>query len=167
MSVPFGEVLTQEPVGVFVRASLPWGLGVTEADVDAGVDRELGVLSHLFALIPGQRLPEMIREALHGLCQGATDGFGGVAVGQREQHHVAGPAFHQGPGSRSGGFPSTSRLPNDRALRGLRSRRDAAESSPCPGSDLWLRRDALEDVRWLDQYANNATTLHPAHLCLG
>ena len=50
----FGEVLAEEPVGVFVGASLPRGLGVTEVDVDSGVDTELGVLGHFFALIPGE-----------------------------------------------------------------------------------------------------------------
>ncbi len=39
----FGEVLTQEPIGVLVGSSLPRRLGVTDLDVDAGVDTELDV----------------------------------------------------------------------------------------------------------------------------
>ncbi len=38
---------------------LPWTLGITEEHLDSGVDEELGVLGHLFALIPGHRLPEV------------------------------------------------------------------------------------------------------------
>jgi hypothetical protein len=45
---------------------LPWRLRVTEVDLDAGIDCELCVLGHLFALIPCQRLPEMVGEALDG-----------------------------------------------------------------------------------------------------
>ncbi len=54
MSVPFGEVLAEESVGVLIGASLPRRLGIAEVDVDSGVDAELDVLGHLFALIPGQ-----------------------------------------------------------------------------------------------------------------
>ena len=32
----FGEVLAQEPVGVFVRAALPWTVRVGEVDRDTG-----------------------------------------------------------------------------------------------------------------------------------
>jgi len=48
---PFGKVLTEESVGVFVRPSLPRALGIAEVDVDIGVNTELGVLGHLCALI--------------------------------------------------------------------------------------------------------------------
>jgi hypothetical protein len=47
-----------------VRSALPRGFGVAEVDLDSGVDSELGVFGHLFALVPGQRLPEMIRKPL-------------------------------------------------------------------------------------------------------
>ena len=60
----FGEVLAEEPVGVLVGSSLPRGFGVTEVDLDTGVDGELGVSCHLFALIPRQRLPQMLGELL-------------------------------------------------------------------------------------------------------
>ncbi len=64
------------------------GVRVTEVDLDPGVDGELGVLGHLFALIPGQRLPQVFGETLYGRCQGDPDSFGGVAIGEGEQHHV-------------------------------------------------------------------------------
>jgi len=54
------------------------------------------VLGHLFALIPRQRLPQMLWKLLHGVGEGDPDGFSGVAVGEGKQHDVAGPAFHQG-----------------------------------------------------------------------
>ena len=50
-----GEVLAQEPVGVLVRAALPWAVRVGEVDREAGVDPELGVLGQLRAAVPGQR----------------------------------------------------------------------------------------------------------------
>ena len=55
----------------------------------------LGVLGHLFALIPRQSLEEMVRESLHGGGQWNPNGFGGAPVREREQHHAAGPAFNE------------------------------------------------------------------------
>ena len=48
-----GHVLAQEPIGVLVRTSLPGAVGVAEVDRDAGVDREVDMAVHLFALVPG------------------------------------------------------------------------------------------------------------------
>ena len=48
----FREVLAYQPVGVLVRSSLPRRFRVTEIQLDTGINSELGVLSHLFALIP-------------------------------------------------------------------------------------------------------------------
>jgi hypothetical protein len=45
-----GEVLAEQPVA----ATLPGATRITEGHLDAGVDRELGVLGYLLALIPGQ-----------------------------------------------------------------------------------------------------------------
>ena len=42
----FGEVLTQEAVGVLVRAALPGRSGVTEVHVDIGGDSEGFMLCH-------------------------------------------------------------------------------------------------------------------------
>jgi len=41
----FGEILAQQPVGVFVRAALPGAVRVTEVDGQTSVDTQLGVLS--------------------------------------------------------------------------------------------------------------------------
>jgi hypothetical protein len=48
-----GQVLAEQAVGVLVGAALPRAARVTEVDLDAGVDGELGVLGHLPAVIPG------------------------------------------------------------------------------------------------------------------
>ena len=51
---PFGEVLAQQAVGVFVRSPLPRTTGVAEEYVQPAVDSQSGVLGHLGALVPGQ-----------------------------------------------------------------------------------------------------------------
>jgi hypothetical protein len=50
-----GQVLAEQAVGVLVGAALPGAARVTELDLDTGVNRELQVLGHLLAVIPGQR----------------------------------------------------------------------------------------------------------------
>jgi hypothetical protein len=50
----FRELLAQKPVGVLVAAALPWALGVAEADLETGIDAQLGVVGHLGALVSGQ-----------------------------------------------------------------------------------------------------------------
>jgi len=49
-----GKVLAQQAVGILVRAALPGAVRVAEVDMDPGVDPQMGVLSHLRALVPGQ-----------------------------------------------------------------------------------------------------------------
>src|SRR3954447_10492398 len=49
-----GKVLAQQPVGVFVRPTLPGAAGITEVDLQAAVEPQLDVLGHLDALIPRQ-----------------------------------------------------------------------------------------------------------------
>src|ERR687892_272493 len=52
------QILTQEADSVLGRPALPWRSGIAEVDLDTVVDREAGVLRHLFALVPGQRLTQ-------------------------------------------------------------------------------------------------------------
>ena len=103
----FGEVLTQRSVGVLIGSTLPRRLWVTEIDLDAGVDAELDVLGHFSALIPCQRLPQVLGEPLNRFGQGDPDGLGGVAVREREQHHITGPTFHQSSNGGLAGFGGT------------------------------------------------------------
>src|ERR1700677_3632776 len=58
----FREVLAKQAVGVLVRASLPWALRVTEIHLQPAVDRELSVLCHLGALVPGERATQLLWE---------------------------------------------------------------------------------------------------------
>src|ERR1700731_5232147 len=53
-----GEVLSQQPVGVFVGASLPGALRITEEDFHLGGHREALVFGHLQPSVPGQRAPQ-------------------------------------------------------------------------------------------------------------
>src|SRR3954447_15173309 len=55
-----GKVLAQQAVGILVRAALPGAVRVAEVDLDPGVDPQMCVLSYLRALIPGQRLPQLL-----------------------------------------------------------------------------------------------------------
>jgi hypothetical protein len=73
-------------------------------DLDSGVDGELGVFGHLFALIPGKGLPQMIGEPLDHLGESGPRRLGGVTVGETEQHYTPKPPFHQGA---DGGHPLT------------------------------------------------------------
>jgi len=51
---PFREVLSQQPVRVFVAAALPRALWITEVDFHIRGHREALVLGHLQATVPGQ-----------------------------------------------------------------------------------------------------------------
>src|SRR6202522_3982508 len=59
-SVPRGEILAQQPVGVLVGGALPGAAWITEIDLKAGVESELDVLGHLDPLVPGQRPPQLV-----------------------------------------------------------------------------------------------------------
>ena len=56
------EVLSQQPVRVFVRASLPKALRITEVHFHIRGHREALVLGHLQPTVPGQRAPQCRRE---------------------------------------------------------------------------------------------------------
>ena len=58
------EVLAQQAVRVFIRASLPRAVRVAEVDLHAGVDTQAGVLAHFSPLIPGQGSPQLNRQRL-------------------------------------------------------------------------------------------------------
>src|SRR5262249_48358085 len=51
----FWKILAQQSVGVLVGAALPWAVRFAEIDLDASVDLQACVLSHLSSLIPRQR----------------------------------------------------------------------------------------------------------------
>src|SRR5438105_2185378 len=92
----FGKVLTEQSVGVFVGAPLPWAGGVAEVDVDPGGDLDVEVVAHLDALVPGERLPGQGRQLLNGGDHGPLDLQGAVTAGQVEEKDKAARAFDQG-----------------------------------------------------------------------
>jgi len=47
----FGHVLAKQAIGVLVGAALPGAVGVTEVDLDPGLDREVEVAVELLALV--------------------------------------------------------------------------------------------------------------------
>jgi hypothetical protein len=95
----FGQVLAQQPVGVFVCAALPGTVRIGKEDLDGEPLGQALVLGHLFPPIvrqglPQQRghVPEFLREALTG-----TPRIRPVHPGQ--EHQACG-ALHQGADSR-------------------------------------------------------------------
>jgi hypothetical protein len=62
-SVPFGKYWKQA-VGVFVGATLPRAVRVTEVDFESGVDAEARVLRHFGALVPRQRTTQMLGQRM-------------------------------------------------------------------------------------------------------
>jgi hypothetical protein len=72
----FGEILTQESVGVFVATALPGCVWVTEVDIDSGLDGEARVLGHLFSLVPGHTGVEEVGKGFHFLGQEEGDTLG-------------------------------------------------------------------------------------------
>ena len=62
-----------------LAARVTW---VTEVEFDySGIDAELDMVGHVFALVPCQRLPQMHRQALHRLGEGVTNSFGVLPFG--------------------------------------------------------------------------------------
>jgi hypothetical protein len=57
-----GQVLSQQPVGVFVRAALPWRPGIAEVDLDVRGEGQPLVVGQFLAPIPGQGLVEFARQ---------------------------------------------------------------------------------------------------------
>jgi transposase InsO family protein len=56
-----------QPVGVLIRAALPRAVRITEVDPQSRDDVELSVLCHLGALVPGQRLAQLLGQG-HDRC---------------------------------------------------------------------------------------------------
>ncbi len=91
----FGEELTGETIPVLVRSSLPRRVRVTEVDVDAGCDGELGVVGEFTTLVPRQRLGELVGETLHLDSEPIGDVSRGTII-DFDETPISGGAFHDG-----------------------------------------------------------------------
>jgi hypothetical protein len=98
-------VLTEEPVGVLVRAAQPRAGRRSEEDAVGEVLLEQVVVGHFRALVPGQRLPGQFREAGEDRQHGHAQLLGAVPVGQVHQAQVAGAPVDQGADRRAAGPP--------------------------------------------------------------
>ena len=74
----FGEVLTEQTVGVLVGSTLPWCLGVAEVDIQIGIYSQLRVLGHLGSLVPGQRTAQLMWQGGDRLGDRVSDGLGAM-----------------------------------------------------------------------------------------
>jgi putative transposase len=72
------KVLAQQSIGVLVGAALPRALRIAEIDLDACIDFERRVLSHLGALVPGQRASKFLRQAYDGARDGIANSLGAM-----------------------------------------------------------------------------------------
>ena len=90
-----GQVLSDEAIGVLVRATLPRAVGVAEVDVHVQVGTELLVQRHLRASVVGHRLSQALGDAPESTLEACEDVFGGVAI-ELDQHDVTAQSLDQG-----------------------------------------------------------------------
>src|SRR5450432_4513335 len=55
------KVLSQQTIGVFIRAALPRALRVAKINVDVGRQREASMVRKFLAAVPGQRFIQLAR----------------------------------------------------------------------------------------------------------
>ena len=94
-SVPLGEVLADQAVGVLVRAELPGCAGVTEVHGDARVGGELLLACHLDPAVPSDRLSKWSGEFVHSGGQCAYDALAAGTIGKVQQDDVAGEVLDE------------------------------------------------------------------------
>ena len=63
-----GEVLSDQPIGIFIRPPLPGTLRITEVNLHPSVCSKLQILGQFHAAIPCQRLSELTRQRLKFFC---------------------------------------------------------------------------------------------------
>src|SRR4029077_20230006 len=56
-----GKVLSQQAIGVFIRAALPRTLRIAEVNIDVGRQREPSMIRKFLASVPGQRFIQLTR----------------------------------------------------------------------------------------------------------
>src|SRR5438270_2202736 len=83
----FREVLSEQPVGVLVRAALPGASWIAEVDLESRIDLETTVLSHFSPLIPSQRTTQFFGQGDDGARDRIAHSFSSVS---RERRPVLG-----------------------------------------------------------------------------
>ncbi len=78
-----GKVLPQQSVGIFIAASLPRALGVTEVNFQPRIDLEPRVLCHLGPLIPSQCAAKLLWKMQDCPGDGITNSFGAMTGKRR------------------------------------------------------------------------------------
>ena len=94
-SVPLG-MYWRSSHSVLVGSALPRLVWIAEVDLDAGGDRELRVVGHLLALVPGDAAAQLRRQRADRLPHRLFHAGGVAPVRQVQQHHVAGGPLDQG-----------------------------------------------------------------------
>lgn len=87
----FGQILSQQPVGVFAGAPLPWTVRVAEVHFHAGRGGELFMSRHFFALVVGEALPQWLGNRIEFGGEARQRRSGGGIFHLRKQHQAAGP----------------------------------------------------------------------------
>src|ERR1700737_117610 len=90
------EILTEQPVGVFVAAPLPRFGWVTKVDLEAGINGETNMVCHLAALVPSQRAAQVLGQGEDLLAQANAGALSVDARRELEEHHEASAPLHQG-----------------------------------------------------------------------
>jgi hypothetical protein len=86
---PLGEILPDQPVGVFVAAPLPRAVGISEVDLDARILGEVFVAGHFGSPIVGEGFAQGRGDVLEGAFEGAACGCGVEAVHPGEDEEAA------------------------------------------------------------------------------
>ena len=94
-SVPLGRYWRSSPL-VFSLSRAARVVRVAEVDLYAGGDGELGVESHLDALVPGDGPGQFAGQGGDRLAHGLLNQVGVTAFGQVQQQEVAGGPLDQG-----------------------------------------------------------------------
>jgi len=91
----FREVLSQQPICVFVGAALPRALRITQVDLHIGGHRKTFMLGHLQPAIPRQRTPQRCRESTNVPGQRGNDSRR-VFAGHFDQRNKTRRTLYQG-----------------------------------------------------------------------
>ena len=95
-SVPLGEVLARQAVGVLVGAALPGAVGVAEVHLHAGRGGHACMQGGFGSLVPCRAVAQQRGQRPHLADDGVLHVFGVVPVGQVQEDREPGGAFHEG-----------------------------------------------------------------------